>query len=639
MYQAPRHLLTVAIATASATLMSPVFADTLDKVQITAQSSAGVDEVISREQLDLRQASDLEDVFSQTPSISVGGSLGVAQKIYLRGIEDTNLNISVDGAVQAGYLFHHQGRVGIEPELLKEVEVQSGAGLATDGAGALGGAVRFTTRDPDDLLRDGEKAGALVKLGYYSNGDVLKTSGTVFGKAGDNVGVLASLTRQQGNAFDDGRGNTINNTETDVDSGFFKLVATPTEQQRLSLSHEIRYDDGERNLRPHFVAAGWNPKNSQESHRKTTTLGYDINPAGDALDIETTFYSTDAYLTQDGADSPKDGAGVKSIGADLRNTLRSGEHTLVFGGDYRRDTGYYINPETPVADEKARVAGLYLQDHYQATSQLLVTAGARYDHYSLDDSDGQSFSNSGISPNLGMEYKLSDALTFNAGYARAMRGPKVKEAYLLGYAVNSASLKEETADNLELGLSYNQGALSLEGTVFVSHIDDFVDRVNRSSVENTGNVKNRGIELKADYEWDKTMASLSFSHSRPELDGEPLSDGDMSVGTATGNEWVADVQHQLPAQNLTLGWSGTFVHRLTKVATGRAEKPGYSNHDVYVRWLPTATDDLSLTLTVNNLFDKQYLDHASYGVSTDSGDVIGLPEAGRDIRLSLAARF
>lgn len=639
MYQAPRHLLTVAIATASATLISPAFADTLDKVQVTAQSSAGIDEVISREQLDLRQASDLGDVFRQTPSVSVGGSLGVAQKIYLRGIEDTNLNISVDGAVQAGYLFHHQGRVGIEPELLKEVEVQSGAGLATDGAGALGGAIRFTTRDPDDLLRDGEKAGALVKLGYYSNGDVLKTSGTVFGKAGDNVGVLASLTRQQGNAFDDGRGNTINNTETDVDSGFFKLVATPTEQQRLSLSHEVRYDDGERNLRPHFVAAGWNPENRQESHRKTTTLGYDINPAGDALDIETTFYSTDAYLTQDGADSPKDGAGVKSIGADLRNTLRSGEHTLVFGGDYRRDTGYYINPETPVADEKARIAGLYLQDHYQATAQLLLTAGARYDHYSLDDSDGQSFSNSGISPNLGMEYKFSDALTFNAGYARAMRGPKVKEAYLLGYAVNSPSLKEETADNLELGLRYNQGALSLEGTVFVSHIDDFVDRVNRSSVENTGDVKTRGIELKAGYEWEQTQASLSFSHTRPELDGEPLSDGDMSVGTAVGDQWVADVQHQLPAQNLILGWSGTLVHRLTEVASGRAEKPGYGRHDVYVRWLPTATDDLSLTLTVNNLFDKQYLDHASYGVSTSSGNVIGLPEAGRDIRLSLAARF
>lgn len=639
MFPTSRRLLSVAIAVASAGLVAPVAAETLDKVQVTAQDSTGIGTLVSREQLQLTQASDLEDVFRSNPDISVGGGLGVAQKIYLRGIEDTNLNVTIDGAVQSGYVFHHQGRVGIEPELLKQVEVKAGAGLATDGAGALGGAIRFTTVDPEDLLRDGERGGALLKMSYQDNSETVRASGTVFGKASDQLSALASVTRQDGNSYEDGNGTEVPNTETDIDSGFVKLVATPADNQRLALSHEIRYDDGRRNLRSHFIAAGWNPETLQESHRKTTTLNYDIDSAGDALDIETTFYHTDAYITQVNSDGRKDGAGVKSTGADIRNTYRQDDHRLVFGADYRRDTGYYINPETATGDDVAHVAGLYLQDHYQATDRLLLTAGARYDHYRLTDTEDQKFSASGISPNIGARYQISDSLVFNAGYARALRGPKVKEAYLLGYATNSPDLKEEKADNLEVGLSYNQNSLTLEGTAFVSRIDDFVDRVDRTTMINTGDVKSVGFSLFAGYEWEQTHASLSFSHVRPELDGEPLSDGDMSIGTSTGDKWVANVHHMMPEHHLTLGWNGTFVHRLEDVATGRTEKAGYGRHDVYVRWLPTADEDLSLTLTVNNLFDKQYMDHGSYGVSTSSGDTIGLAEPGRDIRLSLAARF
>jgi len=638
MYHGSRRVLALAIAGVTAVLAQPAVAETLDKVQVTAQNSAGLDDLISSEQLQNLQANDLEDVFRQSPEVAVGGSLGVAQKIYVRGIEDTNLNVTIDGAVQSGYLFHHQGRVNIEPELLKQVEVQAGAGLATDGAGALGGAIRFTTKDPEDLLRDDERAGALVKLGYQSNSETFKTSGTVFGRVSDEVSLMASLTHQKGDEFEDGNGDVVPNTETDIDSGFVKLVANPTDNQRLSLSHEVRYDDGQRNLRSHFIAAGWNPETVQESHRKTTTLNYDIDPAGDALDIETTLYHTDSYITQL-RDGSKDGAGVKSVGGDIRNTLRSGDHKLVFGGDYRRDTGYYINPETPVRDEKAQVTGLYVQDHYQATDKLMLTAGARYDYYRLVDTESQVLTSDGVSPNVGASYQLSDELILRASYAEALRGQKVKEAYLLGWAVNSPDLQEEEADNFELGLDYRSGNLTFETTAYVSNIENFVDRVTRQEINNSGDVKSKGFNARIGYDWENTRANLSYSYNRPEIDGKPLDDGDMSIGTAIGDTWVADVDHHLPQYNLHLGWIGSYVERLTDVPEGRAEKPGYAVHDIYATWLPTGSDDLSVTLTVRNLFDKQYLDHGSYGVSTSSGETIGLPESGRDIRLTLAGRF
>lgn len=54
------------------------------------------DPAIDREEIELTQANDLGDLFRRTPSVSVGA--GIAAKIYVRGIEDAQLNISIKSA-------------------------------------------------------------------------------------------------------------------------------------------------------------------------------------------------------------------------------------------------------------------------------------------------------------------------------------------------------------------------------------------------------------------------------------------------------------------------------------------------------------------------------------------------------------
>ncbi len=603
--------------------------------------AVNADQVIDQEVMENYQATDLEDVFKHNPDVRVGGGFSTAQKIYVRGIEDTNLNVSIDGAQQAGYLFHHQGRVSVEPELLKRVEVQAGAGLATDGPGALGGAIRFVTKDPEDLLKANEKAGALVKLGYFDNTEGVKAHTSVFGRLSDDVSALVSLTRQDTDNIHDGDGNEQTNTASEQDSGLIKIVGKLSDDQTLRLSHDFRYDDGNRNVRPHFVSAGWNQANKQESHRDTTNLKYNLNPDRDDIDLQANLYYTKSYLTQHPADSEKDGAGVKSIGFDVRNTHKIANHTLTYGTDYRRDTGYYINPgdDGPSDDEVLHVAGLYLQDSIQLTSQLVLNAGVRYDHYDMDDNIGQTFKDDGLSPNLGLNYSVNDSLEVYGGYAAALRGVNVKEAYLLNFATNDPNREAEEADNFELGFNYNQGGLTTGATAYISHIDNAVTRTSRSVVGNEGDVKNKGFTAYLDYQWDNTEMNLAYSHNRPEIDGKPLDDGDMAIGTATGDTLNIALKHTLSDYNLELGGSAELVQRLTDVAEGRSEKPAYEVVDVYAKWFPTGNEDWSVTLTVKNLMDEQYLDHASYGRSTDSGEIIGLAEAGRDIRLGLAARF
>ncbi|MCV6610397.1 MAG: TonB-dependent receptor [Amphritea sp.] len=637
----PKPALSVAVATIILAQSSAVLADD-NKITVTGQSLTA-DAVIDQETLENYQATDLEDIFKQNPDVSVGGGFSTAQKIYVRGIEDTNLNVTIDGAPQAGYLFHHQGRISVEPELLKRVEVQAGAGLATDGAGALGGAIRFVTKDPEDLLREGEQFGGQAKLGYFSNTEGVKLNTSVFGRLSDDISVLASVTRQDSGNIEDGDGNELSNTESEINSGLFKLVGHLSDEETLRFSYDFRHDDGTRNVRPHFISAGWNQANNQDSHRRTANLQYNLNPGSDALDLQANVYYTRQYLTQRATGEERDGAGVKSIGFDLRNTQQISNHTLTYGTDYRKDTGYYINPgdSGPSDDEVLNVAGLYIQDQIALTEQLTLNTGARYDHYDLDDNIGQNFKSSAVSPNIGLHYAVNESLEIHGGYAKAHRGVGVKEAYLLNFATNHANLKEQDADNFELGFDYSQDQVRFGATAFVSKIENASARVTRSVINTVGDVENKGVNLYFGYSWDNTDLHLGYSHSRPELDGEPLDDGNMGIGTAIGDTLTASLTHTLPAQNLELGWSSETVQRLTDVPSDRVEKAGYNVHDVFAKWYPQGDEDLSVTLTVKNLFDRQYLSHASYGADTSEpgNPIIGLYEAGRDVRLTLSVRF
>ncbi|WP_163575084.1 TonB-dependent receptor domain-containing protein [Halomonas faecis] len=632
-----RHALCTAIAllAASPLALAQEESAALAPIQVTADRIGDSDAMVDDDTLRRYQADDLQDIFSGLPDVSVGGGGSpVAQKVYVRGLEDTLLNVTVDGAAQSGYLFHHQGRLMVEPELLERVEVAAGAGEATNGPGALGGAIRFVTKDPDDLLRPGERLGGLLKAGYFSNTEGYKTSASLFGRLTDDWSAMATLAKTDHGDYEDAEGNAQPYTETEVVTGFAKVVGQLTDEQKLSFSYERNEDEAFRKHRPHWVPSARNPVFDQEMVRETVTGKYRFDSAdNDWLDLELTVYDTEASLKHiDGPYGTYLGT-LDSYGADLRNTSRLGAHTLTYGVDHRHDKGS-LNAD----QETGSVTGLYVQDDFQATDRLMFSAGTRFDRYELDEeTTGREFSESGFSPNLGISFDATQRLNLYGGWARAIRGTQVKELFVLDYYENAADRKEETADNYEVGATYRHGNLYLSAEAFVTKIDDVVGQEGRSGVlSNLGELETRGVSATIGYDWERLSASLSYSQSRPELNGEPLSDDNWSLGTSVGDSWVANLNYRA-TDSLDLGWSGRFAERLTDVADGYPEKAGYGVHDVYARWQPLVDDRLTLSLTVNNLLDKQYFDHASYAVY---GDVAaGLPEAGRDVRMNVAYRF
>ncbi len=186
------------VAALAALLASPVLAQdssvTLSPVTIVSSADdETISETITAEEIETRQPATLNELFAQSPEVVVSGANRMAaQKIYVRGIEETMLNVTVDGAKLGGNMYAHSGNFGIDPDLLKRVEVEAGAGSALAGPGALGGAIRYETKDPEDLLLPGRDQGYMLKLSAQTNGRRVTPGLAFYGTPDERFGYLST---------------------------------------------------------------------------------------------------------------------------------------------------------------------------------------------------------------------------------------------------------------------------------------------------------------------------------------------------------------------------------------------------------------------------------------------------------------
>ena len=654
-------------------------------------------------ELENYQANDLDDIFRHTPSVTVGGSLGIAQKIFVRGMEDSMVNVTVDGAPQTSTLFHHIGRVAIEPELLQSIEVQAGAGEATAGTGAVGGAIRFKTKSADNLLRDNEQFGGIAKASYFSN-DGHKESLSLYGRLTDEIGVLASYVNVSRNDMDDGDGRNLEGTAADQTLAFIKVNAELTENQNLTLSYENRQEEGEFGKQTNWAQIAGAPLFESWGERETIVLNHAWY-LNSFVNLETTIYQTESSFKRELYTWD---AAIETTGFDIRNTSDLANHTLTYGVEQKVDKVHAASYENfgGIFDEEGTVTGVYIQDHWQLSDALLLSFGARYDAYELDhsgvevnwvkvdgvwvietDASGTPVTSSdkfstkkqdGISGNIGFEYSFTESLKLSAGYAQALRGRQVADAFTVGELTYNQNLSPEEVDNTELGLVYNDGTWLFEASLYLSVINDVVfDKFKgREGVfnENIGDLETKGIELVSGYQGDNFDVIVSYSHNDVELNNASfvwpdandatgystvIIDGiDMAayeyggLGNAIGDSINLNFNYHVN-EKVKFGLNYNHVASLNDIEVFHRSielgwlneletinKPGYDLFDAYVTYEPLT--NLRFDLSVQNLLDESYLSHGSvadYGHITGYEGVVGIKEPGRDIRLSVSYTF
>lgn len=676
------------LASAVCTLSSPVvFAQSLESqneetksIERVAVVGAATNLSITAEDIEQFQANDLADVFRESPSVSVGGSVGVAQKIFIRGLEDAYLNVTVDGAQQTSTLFHHIGRVTLDPDLLKQIDVQAGAGEATSGPGAIGGSIRFKTKDAQDLLRGDEQFGGRVKASYFSN-EGTRYSGSLYGKLSDSWGLLGYYSTVDRDNFEDGDGNEVLGTAADQDLMFLKASGYIADNQYLSISAEQRDEEGEFSARPNWVVLEGAPLYPSEAERDTYVANYRFDHSA-LVFLEATAYQTSSSFRGGRFDFLSD---IDTYGFDIRNTTDISNHVFTYGIDYRKDeveSGPGVGPVQNA--EEGSVMGIYAQAHSNITPELLLSYGVRYDDFDfqqqilIDDYYGtpvtdepSGLDDNELSFNVGLEYQLTEAWTLGLGYAEAARGKQIGDGFTLDeylydgedVPVVASDVVPETVTNIEASIEYSANNLNARLSAYESTIDDvlFSGYQGNSVFNNIGDLESSGVEFNLAYRWDSVDLYFGFSSvdvelmPREDLYSVPYNSININgyefvgLGNSRGDTWVLGADYTVTA-DISVGFNITMVDDINIDTLHQALENGWTDSlyslnkadytlvDIYGEW--EVTNDLRLNLAVTNLFDEAYIDHSSVGdYSEVFPSVIGPQEAGRDIRLSVTYDF
>jgi hemoglobin/transferrin/lactoferrin receptor protein len=676
------------LASAVCTLSSPVvFAQSLENqneetksIERVAVVGAATNLSITAEDIEQFQANDLADVFRESPSVSVGGSVGVAQKIFIRGLEDAYLNVTVDGAQQTSTLFHHIGRVTLDPDLLKQIDVQAGAGEATSGPGAIGGSIRFKTKDAQDLLRGDEQFGGRVKASYFSN-EGTRYSGSLYGKLSDSWGLLGYYSTVDRDNFEDGDGNEVLGTAADQDLMFLKASGYIADNQYLSISAEQRNEEGEFSARPNWVVLEGAPLYPSEAERDTYVANYRFDHSA-LVFLEATAYQTSSSFRGGRFDFLSD---IDTYGFDIRNTTDISNHVFTYGIDYRKDeveSGPGVGPVQNA--EEGSVMGIYAQAHSNITPELLLSYGVRYDDFDfqqqilIDDYYGtpvtdepSGLDDNELSFNVGLEYQLTEAWTLGLGYAEAARGKQIGDGFTLDeylydgedVPVVASDVVPETVTNIEASIEYSANDLNARLSAYESTIDDvlFSGYQGNSVFNNIGDLESSGVEFNLAYRWDSVDVYFGFSsvdvelmpreglysvtYNSIDINGYEF----VGLGNSRGDTWVLGADYTVTA-DISVGFNITMVDDINIDTLHQALENGWTDSlyslnkadytlvDIYGEW--EVTNDLRLNLAVTNLFDEAYIDHSSVGdYSEVFPSVIGPQEAGRDIRLSVTYDF
>lgn len=636
-----------------ATTTAPVL---LDAFAVTAEREPG-NILLGRDEIERTHATDLAQLFSHQSTLAVGGGAPVAQKIYVRGFEDLLLNVTLDGAPQAGELYHHQGRLQLEPDFIKRIQLDAGAGAATAGAGALTGALAVTTKDAFDLLAPDQRFGLLARATVGFTGDDHQRGVlSLYGRLSDQLGLVAGVAHHRGDDYADGHGQPVRPTGFEHTRAYAKLSGR-FGAHTADLAYERVHDTGTYYERPNFVNfTGTYLLSDHDLDRRTLTYNHRFNPAGDLVDVRATAYWTASdFLNRRNATGALYGKGdFSSVGFDLRNTFQGAGHSVTYGLEFRDDDAFGRQQATPPASwgsshQSASVLGLYAQDNWRIARTLLVAGGLRFDSYrhAVDRGVGAGAKNddTGVSPNLSVEWAFAPGLTARAAYAQAFRGITIRETFFSGLYVHEGNLASEEADNAEFGLAFERGGFFARGTLYRQRIDNYINAVFVGTPvwgywRNTGNARVDGYEAEVGQRWRGVTASLGVWEADNTFNGRALNDADLGLGTRIGRTWHARLDWGLPRMQADLGLRARLVEREgNSIGATAPAKPGYTLADVHANWRPFGDAHVALSLSVNNVFDRYYYDHATYSYHAGTGRMIGFPAKGREVVLSAAYRF
>lgn len=634
--------------------------------------------------LEARLPSTLDDAVQGVPSVEMaGGPRSVVENVYIRGLGENRVLMRLDGARQ-NFITGHKGRVFIDPEMLKQIEIVRGPNSALYGSGAIGGVFDMTTKDASDLLRPGRQWGARTRTWWESGNDQWTEHVDIYGEPVNGWEVLGSFTYRKSDDIRVGNldytpridptappifiGDEVPYSRDNIRSGLAKTSYRFLDHHKISFSSLFYRNQNIVPFQADELGQNYTAIADRDTLQDNYSLSYQFDdPNNNWFNFKSTLYYNMTEVNEREITGPSPFTGLRppdrqnereldTLGFEAVNQTRFEiadpfVMTWTYGIDGYQDeqTGRENGqPLLSYPDATASVWGAFFQSEFRFFDRFALTPAIRYDNYRLESAFASAANEEeALSPKITLSYEPTDWLTLYVSAAEAFRAPSLSEVYLSGLHfsgnifVPNPNLKPETAQNIEAGFNIQKENLFLEGdrlqgrfAAYENTVDNFIETIVDYSTfpgttyqVNLATARIQGIEGELFYYSGTWFGGAGFSCIRgtDETRGEPLR-------SIPADKISLTIGTEIPAARMSLSWRTDLVAR-----QGRLPLPydqpiadGYDVHNFYASWRPQigSYDGARLDFIVENIMDLRYREHLS-----------SIPEMGRNFKIGLTLEF
>jgi iron complex outermembrane receptor protein len=387
---------------------------------------------------------------------------------------------------------------------------------------------------------------------------------------------------------------------------------------------------------------------------------------------------SDSYFLTSGLDTLKDK--IETFGFTPKYTLGSSifghNNKFITGIDFYRylyssQSIYYSKTYFPnlsgqidqYSDINKNSFGAYLQDEFSILEKLVLVGGYRYEfaRYSFNYHDNDLFGFGSSSPdqdtkvkpsmnafNAGIVYNFKDSSNAFFNVSRSFRFPEIDEFNYYDQSWQrqlDTNLKLQSSINYQVGLRHKLSdkvkvslglfRMNVKDEIYLNAKDFLSGGYWTGKNENYDKTVHEGVEAALDTKLTDWMAlSGNYTFTNAYFDGSEYSGN--KIPLVPRNKASLGLKFTLP-KNITFNMIGTYVSKryfLNDQANTYSQLNGYTVADANLGW---RYQDLTISLGVNNLFNKQYSEYA--GVTVDNGVKFYYPSPERSFNIKFDYQF
>jgi iron complex outermembrane receptor protein len=638
-----------------------------------------------RDQLDMSEvrespAKDVGEALTAVDGVYKIRKAGIANDVVVRGFQQNNVNVLIDGARIYGACPGHMDPAAQHVDFaeVERVDVIKGA-FDVSREGSLGATVEVVTKTPPLGWRLTPSM-TFGSFGYYNPS--LTTS---FGN--NAFRALAGYSYRVSDPYKDGSGrsfldyanfNSAARSEHafSINTGWLATEFKPTENQKLSLGY-TRQQSG-------LILYPYSSMDSDYDNADRASVKYEItNLTGVVRAIRAQSYITQVvhFMSDSYRKSAMMGSWMMSANARSRaiggHIEADAGRDLTFGFEsYHRNwnmMGYMrmgmmlsANPSVPNVDTNA--LGVFADFHHAITERLKLTGGVRFDHatmstgvpglntdayFNYQNTRSTSATDNYGSGNARLSLSLPHSVELFAGVGTTGRIPDAEERYIRRTSMTAVNVGDPNLPivrNTEttLGAIFRRGSSYIKPTLFYSSVNDYILVNNQprltmamgpATARSYTNVDARIYGGELSYAF-RLPAGFSLTGG-----------GSYAKGVNDRKPQAGVLDSNLPEMPALRAWSalrytrrfafaevsGTGVARQNLVDRDLKETQtaGYGLMDVK---LGMSYRKLSFSFAVDNLLNHYYYEHLSY-YRDPFASGIKVPEPGRNFFGQMKVNF